>query len=88
MSVQQFTAPDALGAAEACARHIFSLLEAALAIRDRATLASIAQGRPGYALGLDATKRMSWIGLTPSYLDERFTRYLARSYPTDRSLER
>ena len=31
---------------------------------------------------------MSWIGLTPSYLDERFTRYLERSYPTDRSLER
>lgn len=56
--------------------------------RDRATLASIAQGRPGYALGLDATKRMSWIGLTPSYRDERFTRYLERSYPTDRSLER
>ena len=56
--------------------------------RDRATLASIAQGRPGYALGLDATKRMSWIALTPSHRDERFRRYLERSSPSERSLER
>jgi type IV secretory pathway TraG/TraD family ATPase VirD4 len=56
--------------------------------RDRATLASIAQGRPGYALGLDANKRMSWIALTPSYRDERFTRYLDRSNPIERSRER
>ncbi|MFZ1062039.1 MAG: type IV secretory system conjugative DNA transfer family protein [Acidimicrobiales bacterium] len=56
--------------------------------RDRATVADIAQGRPGYALGLDATKRMSWIGLTPSFRDERFRDYLERSAPSERSLER
>ena len=56
--------------------------------RDRATVANIAQGRPGYALGLDATKRMSWIGLTPYYRDERFSRYLERSEPIERTRER
>jgi type IV secretory pathway TraG/TraD family ATPase VirD4 len=56
--------------------------------RDRATLADIAQGRPGYALGLDARKRMSWIALTPSFRDERFARYLERPRPSERSLER
>jgi type IV secretory pathway TraG/TraD family ATPase VirD4 len=56
--------------------------------RERATLADIAQGRPGYALGLDAQKRLSWVQLTPSYRDERFTRYLERPSSSERSLER
>jgi type IV secretory pathway TraG/TraD family ATPase VirD4 len=53
--------------------------------RDRATLATIAQGRPGYGLGLDATKSMKWIELTPAYRDERFRGYLDRSDLSDRS---
>jgi type IV secretory pathway TraG/TraD family ATPase VirD4 len=56
--------------------------------RDRASIASIAQGRPGFALGLDASKSMKWIGLTPSFRDPRFTRYLERSPGPERSLER
>jgi 6-phosphogluconolactonase/glucosamine-6-phosphate isomerase/deaminase len=39
MSVQQFTAPDAMGASEACAQHILRLLETTLSGRERATLA-------------------------------------------------
>jgi type IV secretory pathway TraG/TraD family ATPase VirD4 len=56
--------------------------------RDRATLASIAQGRAGFALGLDATKSMSWIELTPAYRNERFRRHLDRSESIERSRER
>lgn len=47
--------------------------------RDRATVATIAQGRPGFALGLDATKTMRWIQLTPAHRDPRFRSYLERS---------
>ncbi len=47
--------------------------------RDRASVAHLAQGRRGYALGLAADKSMSWIELTPAYRDARFRRYLERS---------
>jgi type IV secretory pathway TraG/TraD family ATPase VirD4 len=53
--------------------------------RDRATLATIAQGRPGYGLGLDAAKSMNWVELTPAYRSERFRDYLDRSDRSDRS---
>jgi hypothetical protein len=53
--------------------------------RDRATLATIAQGRPGYGLGLDAAKSMKWIELTPAYQDERFRGHLDRSDRSERS---
>ena len=47
--------------------------------RDRATLSQLAVGRRGYAIGLDTTKSMSWVRLTPAYRDPRFSRYLERS---------
>lgn len=53
--------------------------------RDRATTATVAQGRPGFALGLDASKNMRWIQLTPAYQDGRFRHYLERSERSDRS---
>ncbi len=56
--------------------------------RDRATLATVAQGREGYALGLDASKNMRWIQLTPAYRDERFLHYLERSERSPLSRER
>lgn len=56
--------------------------------RDRATLATIAQGRAGFALGLDASKKMSWIELTPAYREERFRGHLDRSSVNERTLER
>ncbi|MHB1087794.1 MAG: type IV secretory system conjugative DNA transfer family protein [Acidimicrobiales bacterium] len=53
--------------------------------RDRATVATVAQGRPGFALGLDASKNMRWIQLTPAHRDERFRHYLDRSERPERS---
>ena len=46
--------------------------------RDRATISQLAVGRPGYAIGLDAAKTMSWVELTPAHRDVRFRHYLER----------
>ena len=54
--------------------HSWSWLE-----RDRATVAQLAHGRRGYALGLDEAKQLRWIKLTPAHLDERFRDYLNSS---------
>ncbi|MDE3082013.1 MAG: type IV secretory system conjugative DNA transfer family protein [Acidobacteriota bacterium] len=56
--------------------------------RDRASVASLARGRPGYALGLAADKTMSWIELTPAHRDARFSRYLERHAPERESRSR
>ncbi len=57
--------------------------------RDRASLADLAQGRAGYALGLDADKTLHWIALTPAWRDERFRDYRERSVASrERSRER
>jgi type IV secretion system protein VirD4 len=55
--------------------------------RDRATVAELARGRPGFAVGLAPDKSMKWIELTPAHRDERFRRYRERS-ERERSLER
>ncbi|MBW4030443.1 MAG: type IV secretory system conjugative DNA transfer family protein [Acidobacteria bacterium] len=47
--------------------------------RDNATMRDVAQGRPGYAMGLNQRKELGWIELTASYRDPRFRRYLERS---------
>ncbi len=57
--------------------------------RDRASMSELASGRPGYAVGLDASKQMRWVELTPAYTDPRFRNYLDRSErSTERSRER
>jgi type IV secretion system protein VirD4 len=56
--------------------------------RDRASIGELANGRPGYAIGLDANKTMRWVQLTPAYRDRRFAPYLDRSERSDRSLDR
>ena len=55
--------------------------------RERVTNAELAHGRPGFALGLDATKQLRWIALTPAHRDERFRGHLERS-PYERSRDR
>ena len=55
--------------------------------RDRATVAELARGQPGFAIGLAPDKSMKWIELTPAHRDERFRRYRERS-GRERSLER
>lgn len=49
----------------------------------RASLSDIARGRPGMALGLTPDKQMQWIGLTPYYRDQRFSRHRERSSPRE-----
>ncbi|MFZ0768855.1 MAG: type IV secretory system conjugative DNA transfer family protein [Acidimicrobiales bacterium] len=57
--------------------------------RDRVSLSELAQGREGYALGLDATNHLQWVQLTPAFRDPRFRPYLERpSRERDISRER
>ena len=56
--------------------------------RDRASVANLARGRPGYALGLATDKTMNWIELTPAHRDARFSRYLERTEPSRESRSR
>ena len=37
--------------------------------RDRVSVSELAQGRDGFALGLDARNHLQWIQLTPAYRD-------------------
>lgn len=46
--------------------------------RDRVSVSELAQGREGFALGLDARNHLRWIQLTPAYRDPRFRPYLER----------
>jgi type IV secretion system protein VirD4 len=46
--------------------------------RDRMNVSELAQGRDGYALGLDAQNHLKWVELTPAYRDPRFRPYLER----------
>ncbi len=47
--------------------------------RDRAGMSELAQGRTGFAIGLDANKQMRWLELTPAHANPRFLHYLERS---------
>lgn len=58
--------------------------------RDRLSVSELAQGRDGYALGLDAQNYLKWVELTPAYRDPRFRPYLERpsrerTFSSDRS---
>jgi type IV secretory pathway TraG/TraD family ATPase VirD4 len=57
--------------------------------RDRATVGELARGRPGFALGLDASNTMKWIELTPAHGHERFRPHRERSdHEPERSRDR
>jgi type IV secretion system protein VirD4 len=47
--------------------------------QDRVSIAELANGRVGYALGIDSTKRMYWIEMTPAHRDKRFLSLLENS---------
>jgi hypothetical protein len=52
-------------------------------------VSQLAQGRDGYALGLDAQNYLKWVELTPAYKDPRFRPYLERpSLERSRSSDR
>jgi len=55
--------------------------------RDVLTIAELAQGRAGHALGLDERNHVRWVELTPAHRDPRFRGYLERA-SRERSRER
>ena len=71
MSVRRFAAPDAPGAAEACAHHILSLLEAALSDREIATLAVSGGSTPKLLFQRLAASRFHWDRVHIFWVDER-----------------
>jgi 6-phosphogluconolactonase len=71
MSVQQIIAPDAQGAADACAQHIFGLVEAAIAARGRASLAISGGSTPKLMFQKMATMPFVWEHVHLFFVDER-----------------
>ena len=71
MSVEWFTAPDAEGAAEACARHIVSLLETALSSQELATLAVSGGSTPKLLFRKLAAAPFHWDRVHLFWVDER-----------------
>lgn len=53
--------------------------------RPRLTVAEVAHGRTGMALGVSPSKELEWIRLTPYFRDERFGRYRERAAELERS---
>ena len=71
MSVQKFTEPDAQAAADACARHIFKLLDAAIAARGRASLAVSGGSTPKLLFRTMAATPFAWESVHLFFVDER-----------------
>lgn len=71
MSVQRFIAPDAPGAADACARHIFDLMKAAIAARGRASLAVSGGSSPKLMFQKMAATPFEWDFVHLFFVDER-----------------
>jgi 6-phosphogluconolactonase len=71
MSVQQFTAPDAVGAAEACAVHVFKLLDAAIGASGRASLAISGGSTPKLLFQKMAATAFVWDRVHLFFVDER-----------------
>lgn len=71
MKVQTFTARDAQGAAEDCARHVFSLLHAAITVGGRASLAISGGSTPKLLFRVMAATPFPWDRLHLFFVDER-----------------
>jgi 6-phosphogluconolactonase len=71
MSVQQFIAADALGAAEACSHHILGLLETAHSRQEFATLAVSGGSTPKLLFQLMAAAPFPWDRVHLFFVDER-----------------
>jgi len=71
MSVHWFTAPDAAGAAEACAHHIVSLLETVLSGQELATLAVSGGSTPKLLFQKLAAAPFHWNRVHLFWVDER-----------------
>jgi 6-phosphogluconolactonase len=71
MSVRRFTAPDAAGAAEACAHHVVSVLDETLAGQEFATLAVSGGSTPRLLFDKLAATRFPWDRVHLFFVDER-----------------
>src|SRR3954471_16829924 len=71
MSVRRFTAPDAAGAAEACAHHVISVLDETLAGQEFATLAVSGGTSPRQLFDKLAGTKFAWDRVQLFFVDER-----------------
>lgn len=71
MSVHQFIQPDVVGAAEACARHILSVLEQAAAGNDQVTFAVSGGNSPRLVFEQLAKSGFNWSRVHLFLVDER-----------------
>jgi 6-phosphogluconolactonase len=71
MSVRRFTAPDAAGSAEACAHHVVSVLDEALAGQEFATLAVSGGSSPRLLFDKLAATKFPWDRVHLFFVDER-----------------
>jgi 6-phosphogluconolactonase len=71
MSVRQFTAPDAAGAAEACAHHVISVLDETIAGQEFATFAVSGGSTPRLLFEKLAATRFAWDRVHLFFVDER-----------------
>jgi len=71
MSIRRFTAPDAAGAAEACAHHVISVLDETLAGQEFATLAVSGGTSPRQLFDKLAATRFPWDRVHVFFVDER-----------------
>jgi 6-phosphogluconolactonase len=71
MSVQTFVARDAQGAADACASHIFGLLQAAIGVQGRASLAISGGNSPKLMFQKMAATPFAWDRVHLFFVDER-----------------
>jgi 6-phosphogluconolactonase len=71
MSVRRFTAPDAAGAAEACAHHVISVLDETIAGQEFATFAVSGGSTPKLLFQKLAATRFAWDRVHLFFVDER-----------------
>jgi 6-phosphogluconolactonase len=71
MSVRRFTAPDAPAAAEACAHHVISVLDEAIAGKEFATFAVSGGSTPRLLFQKLAATRFPWEHVQLFWVDER-----------------
>src|SRR5215213_3649427 len=71
MSVRRFTAPDAAGAAEACAHHVISVLDEILSGQEFATFAVSGGKSPQLLFDKLASTKFPWNRVHLFFVDER-----------------
>ena len=82
MSIHRHTYQDAAAAAQACARHIFGLLEETLSGEGNATLAVSGGSTPQLLFDAMAKQRFDWSHVHLFWVDERAVPAMNSTAPT------